>query len=132
MTPICRIRRVAGVLAGLACAWLGLAFAAAAAFATGPPMPGPAGYLTPTAEPPGWNKHPPLPPGHIHQPVHQPSIPVPVHTVVIGGRPGWRIALIAIGAALVAVLVDPLRQMLAGTGTASLFPTVHHRSGSTR
>jgi len=30
--------------------------------------------------------------------VHQ----VPVHTVVIGGMPGWQIALIALGAALLA------------------------------
>ncbi len=92
------IRRIAGVLAGLACAWLGLAVAAPAAFAVRPPTPGPAGHITPTAEPPGWNKHPPLPPGHINQPVHQ----VPVHTVVIGGMPGWQIALIALGAALLA------------------------------
>ena len=28
--------------------------------------------------------------------------PVPVHTVVVGGMPGWQIALIAIGAALLA------------------------------
>ena len=33
MNPIRRIRRLAAVLAGLACAWLGLAAAAPAAFA---------------------------------------------------------------------------------------------------
>jgi hypothetical protein len=64
----------------------------------------------PLPRPPGWNKHPPLPPGHIHQPVHQAPVPVPVHTVVAGGMSGWQIALIAVGAALlaatVAVLVD--------------------------
>jgi hypothetical protein len=106
MTPIRRLRRVAGVLAGLACAWLGLAVAAPAAFAAGPPVPGPAGYITPTAEPPSWNKHHPLPYGHWTGPVYQ----APVHTVVIGGMPGWQIALIAIGAALLAattaVLLD--------------------------
>jgi hypothetical protein len=39
--------------------------------------------------------------------------PVPVHTVIVGGMPGWQIALIAIGAALVAaaatVLLDRAR-----------------------
>jgi hypothetical protein len=89
MNPIGHIRRVAGVLAGLACAWLGLAAAAPAAFAVRVP-------------PPGWNKHPPLPPGHTHQPVHLAPVRVPVHTVVVGGMPGWQIALIAIGAALFA------------------------------
>jgi hypothetical protein len=42
--------------------------------------------------------------------VHQAPVPVPVHTVVAGGMPGWQIALIALAAALVAataaVLVD--------------------------
>jgi hypothetical protein len=107
MNPIRYLRRVAGVLAGLACAWLGLAVAAPAAFAAGPPIPGPAGYITPTAEPPPIReKHPPLPSGHIHQPVHQAR--VPVHTVVVGGMPGWQIALIAAGAALVAATVAVL------------------------
>jgi len=52
--------------------------------------------------PPGWNKHPPLPLAHIHQRVHQAPVPVPVHTAVIGGMPGWQITLIAAGAALLA------------------------------
>ena len=83
MTPI---RRLAAALAGLAGTLLAFAAAAPVAFASYPP------------------------PGHIHQPVHQPSIPAPAHTVVIGGMPGWQIALIAVGAALaaaaVAILVD--------------------------
>ena len=57
--------------------------------------------------PPGWYKHPPLPAAHIHQLAHA---SVPVRTVVIGGMPGWQIALIALGdamfAAAVAVLAD--------------------------
>jgi hypothetical protein len=89
MNPIRHIRRLAGVLAGLACAWLGLAVAAPVAFAGASPTPGPAGYITPGAEPPGWH-----PPGYQAQ--------VPVHTVVIGGMPGWQITLIAVGAALLA------------------------------
>jgi hypothetical protein len=97
MNPIRQLRRFAGSLAGLAAALLAFAAAAPAALASG------RGPLPP---PPIREKHPPLPPGHIHQPVHQ----VPVHTVVAGGMPGWQIALIAIGAALaaatVAILVD--------------------------
>ena len=99
-----RIRRLAAALAGLTCAWLGLAVAAPAAFAVGPPTPGPAGYLTPTAKPPGGTIHQHLPYGHWTGPVHQ----APVHTVVAGGMPGWQIALIAIGAALVAAAVAVL------------------------
>ena len=99
MKPIRRIRRFAAALAGLACAWLGLAVAAPAVFAavSVPPPSGGSARITPPPEPPGWNKHPPLPPVHVHQPVH-----VPVQTVVIGGMLGWQIALIAIGAALFA------------------------------
>jgi hypothetical protein len=44
-------------------------------------------------------KHPPLPPGHVVGPVYQPSV---VHTVVIGGTPGWQIATLL--AATVAVV----------------------------
>jgi len=104
MNPIHNVRRVAGVLAGLAgvlaglaAAWLGLALAAPAAFAVTHPTPGPAGYLTPGA--PGV-------------PVPQPGPPSPVqaqvHTVVVGGMPGWQIALIAIGAALLAAVAAVL------------------------
>jgi len=93
-----RIRRLAAALAGLAGAVLALAAAAPAALAALPPLP------------PGLTKHPPLPPGHIHQPVHLPAVAAPVRTIVIGGTPGWQIALIAAGAALaaaaVAILVD--------------------------
>ncbi|HXZ72714.1 MAG TPA: hypothetical protein VEH31_17830 [Streptosporangiaceae bacterium] len=109
MAPIRHLRHVAGVLAGLACAWLGLAVAAPAAFAIASPPPiGPPIREKHPPLPPGWNRHSPLPLGHIHQPVHQAPVPVPVHTVVIGGMPGWQIALIAIGAALVAATVAVL------------------------
>jgi hypothetical protein len=46
--------------------------------------------------PPGSG--PPLPSGHVVGPVYK----IPVRTVVVGGMPGWQIALIAIGAALLA------------------------------
>ena len=88
MNRIRHTRRAAAALPGLACTWLGLAAAAPAASApriTWPPRP------------PGWNKHPPVPIGHVHEPVR-----VFVDTVVVGGMPGWQIALIAVGAALFA------------------------------
>jgi hypothetical protein len=100
MNPIRPIRRLAAAVAGLACAWLGLAVAAPAVFAamSVPPPSGGSARITLPPEPPGWNKHPPLPLGHVVGPVHK----VPVPTVVVGGMPGWQIALIAIGAALFA------------------------------
>lgn len=108
MNPIRRIRRVAAALAGLACTWLGLAVAAPAAFAAvrvPPPVSGPRGIAVPR-EPPGWNKHPPLP-GHVVVPVLGPNragYPPVSHlrTIVVGGMPSWQIALIAIGTALLA------------------------------
>jgi hypothetical protein len=116
MNPIRHIRRLTAALAGLACGWLGLAVAAPAAFALPVPPSGGSGATSPP-EPPGWNKHPPLPPAHIHQPVH-----VPVHTIAIGGMPGWQIALIAIGAALfaasAAVLLDRARTARRKSATA--------------
>ena len=91
------VRRLTAALAGLAGALLAFAAAAPAALASGP---GP---------PPIREKHPPPPYGHWTRPVYK----VPVHTVVIGGMPGWQIALIAIGAALLAataaVLLDRAR-----------------------
>jgi MFS family permease len=83
------VRRLAAALAGLAGALL--AFAAAAPAALARPFP---------PRPPGWDKHPPPPSAGIH-------------IVVVGGMPGWQIALIAIGAALLAataaVLADRAR-----------------------
>jgi hypothetical protein len=74
--PFRPIRRLACALAGLAAALLAATAAAPAAFAVPvPPMGG--GDGTP------------------------PSVP----TVVAGGMPGWQIALIAIGAAVVAAAV---------------------------
>ena len=102
MNPIRYIRRLAAALAGLAGALLALGAGAPSAFARPwpPPNPGggPAGSVIPGHLPPGWNKHPPLPVGHVVGPVHK----VPVQTVTAGGMPGWQIALIAIGAALLA------------------------------
>ena len=85
MNPIRRIRRIAVALAGLACAWIGLAVAAPAAFAMTVPPLGVSGAVTTPAPP-----------------------PVQVHTVVVGGMAGWQITLIAVGAALVAATIAVL------------------------
>jgi hypothetical protein len=82
------IRRLAAALVALASALLAFAAAAPAALASGQPPP-----LPPIRE-----KHPFPPPGHFVGPMFK----VPVHTGVIGGMPGWQIALIAAGAALLA------------------------------
>jgi len=88
MNPVRRLRRLAATLAGLACALLAFGAAAPAAFARSAPP-----------SPPMWDHKPiPLIPAHGTGPVYK----VPVHTVVIGGMPGWQIALIAAGAALLA------------------------------
>jgi hypothetical protein len=73
------IRRAMGILAALAGALLAVA-APAAAFAMNYPPPGMSGQ--------GSGGYTPPPPQ--------------IHTVVVGGMPGWQIALIAAGAALVA------------------------------
>ena len=79
MKRIRYIRRVAGVLAGLASILLGLSTTAPAAHATLPP-PEPAG--TGGAIPP----------------------PAETSIVITGGMPGWQITLIAVGAALCAAI----------------------------
>jgi len=82
MNPIHRIRRLAGVLAGVL---LALAAAAPAALAGNRPRP--------------------LPDG---RPAFVPTYPATSPATVVvaaGGMPGWQIALIAIGAALVAATV---------------------------
>ena len=86
MNPIRYIRRIAAVLVGLAAAVL----AATPAFAKLVPDPG-AGYVAPASVP----------------------AQIQYRTLVAGGMPGWQIALIAVGAALlaatVAVLADRAR-----------------------
>ena len=81
MNPIRHIRRFAVVVAGLVAAVLG----ATPAFARLVPDPG-AGYVAPAAVP----------------------AQVQVHTIVAGGMPGWQIALIAVGAALLAAALAVL------------------------
>jgi ABC-type antimicrobial peptide transport system permease subunit len=83
MNPIRIIRHSAGILAGLAGALLASIITASAAFAST------SAHLPPL--PPGLNKHPPLTPAHVH-------------TALAAGMPGWQIALIAVGAAVLAAV----------------------------
>ena len=80
------IRRYAAAAAVVTAAWLGLAAAAPAAFAQGAGVP------------------------RMTGPDDAPSAVVPTvtHIVVVGGMPGWQIALIAAGAALAAAAVAVL------------------------
>ena len=120
-----RIQRCLAVLAGPGSTLIVLATAVLAAFAY-LAAPGPASAnsrpLPPDAwpQPPAWFRHPHLPLGHIHQPVHQPPVPVPVRAVIIGGTPGWQITLIvataALLAAVLAVLADRAARRRAATG----------------
>ena len=105
--PCHLIRRVAGVLAGLA--------ALTASLTTGP-----AAFASQLRPDPPWQlTHHPLPLGHGGGPVY----PAHVYTVVTGGMPRWQIALIAAAAALaaatVAVLVDRARAARRKTITAA-------------
>ena len=89
MNSLHTIRRLAAILTGLTGALLALcAGAAPAAFASvlGGDPHGRPGLASPPPEPPGWDQHPPL--------------PTHAHALVTGGMPGWQIALIAAGAAL--------------------------------
>ena len=86
MNPLKHIRRFAAALAGLAGALV--AFGATPAFAMHVPPPGSGSGVT--TSPVGTTP------------------PVEVHTVVVGGMPGWQIALIAVVAALVAATVAVL------------------------
>jgi hypothetical protein len=84
MNPIRHIRRSAAALVGLAAALL-VALGATPAFARLEPDPG-AGYVAPASVP----------------------AQVQVRTIVAGGMPGWQIALIAVGAALLAAALAVL------------------------
>jgi hypothetical protein len=84
-----RIRRIIVTLAGLATAALAFTAASPAAFAVRVPPPGGAASGTTRSVP--WPKTAPA--------------PAQAHTVVIGGMPGWQIALIAAVAALLAAVL---------------------------
>jgi hypothetical protein len=83
-----RIRHLSVTLAALAAALLGLSAGAPAAFASTNMLPAPVGGGPATGTPPA----------------------TVTHTVIVGGMAGWQIAMIAVGAALLAaaaaVLLD--------------------------
>jgi hypothetical protein len=120
MNRIRRIRRIAAALAGLTCTCLGLAITAPAAFAQAPSPPGyqamPAALVR-EALLHGEDLAPASGSGS------GPSLGAVTRTVVVGGMPGWQIALIAVGAALLAaalaVLADRARAAHRNTAPAS-------------
>ena len=101
MNSLHTIRRLAMILTGLTGALLAFAAGAAppalASVLGGDPHGRP-GLVSPP-EPPGWNQHPPL--------------PTRAHALAAGSMPGWQIALIAAGAALLAVLAVTVYRMRA-------------------
>jgi hypothetical protein len=107
MNPVRHIRRLGAVLVGLLAAGAGALLAVAAA--------SPALAMTAGNPVPDLNAGVPEPwPGaNLSAAQVPPAIHIVTRTVVVGGMPGWQIALIAVGAALLAaalaVLADRAR-----------------------
>ena len=114
MNRIRRIRRrIAAALAGLACACLGLAVAAPAAFAQALSSPGGGGMpaaLVRQALFHGEDLTAVSGPGSVRSS----AAPAVTRIVVAGGMPGWQIALIAFGAALLAATLAVLADRVTG------------------
>jgi len=91
------VRRLAVIVAGLAGALLAFCAAAVPAAFAGVAVPlggdphGRPGLTDPKAGPPGLNENPPL--------------PAHAHALATGGLPGWQIALIVSGTALLVIAV---------------------------
>jgi hypothetical protein len=100
MTTIRRMFRSATRIAIATAALLGGIIAAPAAFATQEPMPG-TGDTSTTA------------------------VPVTVHTVTVGGTPGWQIALFIVAAAVLAAVVAVLLDRMRITRRRQLAPSAH-------
>jgi hypothetical protein len=120
MNHIRRIRRIAAALAGLACACLALTVAAPAAFAQALSSPGDGGM------PAAWVREALLRGEDLAAVSGSGSVssaPAVTRTIVTGGMPGWQIALIAAGAALLAatlaLLADRVRAAHRKTAPAS-------------
>jgi hypothetical protein len=98
MIRITRIRRLGGTLTVLACTLAGLALAAPAAFAM------------------------PIPPDGFKYTARAIAPQTATRVVLIGGMPGWQIALIAAGSAVLAAVVAVLayRALIAHRSTAPL------------
>jgi len=93
MNDIHHITRMAVLLAGLAAAFLAFGAASPAAFARPAPQSVESG------------------------------VPAHVHTVVTGGMPGWQIALIAVGTALLAAVLAVLLDRARAARRPSTAPT---------
>jgi hypothetical protein len=122
MSHIPHIRRIAAALAGLACACLGLAITASAAFAQVLQSPGDGGMPTALVREAllhGEDLAPMSGSGSV------PSFGAVTRTVVVGGMPGWWIALIAAGAALPTAMLA----VLAGYGPRTTRPPRRPESG---
>ena len=100
MTTIRRIFRPAARLAAALAAVLGAIIAAPAAFATEVP-PGGTGDTGTTA------------------------IPATVHTVTVGGTPGWQIALFIVAAAVLAAVIAVLADRTRIARRRQLAPSAH-------
>ena len=100
MTTIRRMFRSATRIAIAAAALLGGIIAAPAAFATEVPPPG-TGNTSTT------------------------GVPVTVHTVTVGGTPGWQIALFMVAAAVLAAVVAVLLDRMRIARRRQLAPSAH-------
>ena len=78
--PNHRVRRTMGAGIAIACGWLAVVVSAPSAYALISRPEGSGSSPTPATQP----------------------LPLPVHTVVVGGMAGWQIVLIAMAAALLA------------------------------
>jgi hypothetical protein len=88
------VRRLVGILTGLAAALVAAIAIAPSAFAMVDPPP-PRGPLS---------RFEPQPLANLQHP----QVPVHTHTAIAIGMPGWQIALIAVGAAIVAAALAVL------------------------
>jgi hypothetical protein len=91
MSHIHHIGRLARILAGLAAALVAAVAAAPAALAQPYPPPGPPSRYGPAGPP-----------------LHHTVVPAHTHAAVTGGMAGWQIALIALGAAILAAVAAVL------------------------
>jgi hypothetical protein len=91
MTHMQHVRRLVGILTGLAASLVAAIAIAPSAFAMVDPPPGP------------LSRFEPQPVANLH-----PQVPVHTHPAVAIGMPGWQIALIAVGAAIVAAALAVL------------------------
>ena len=99
MNHIHAIRRPAGML-------LGLASVVLASLTTASP----AALAAPRPQPPGWNKHPPL----------------PTHALATGGIPGWQQALMAVTIVLLVATLVAIANP--GPGRPAAAERTHRRS----